>query len=97
MIGQAIIVTVSAVTAFFMVALNKQIGFGKYDARLLIFAIGIPCAICGTQIGLDWLGPSGFWYYNLLFLYYAYNAYNMNNLKFAMIPFVPGKKFLLCG
>ncbi len=61
MIGQAIIVTVSAVTAFFMVVLNKHIGFGKYDVVLLLLAIGIPSAIGGTEIGLDWLGPSGFW------------------------------------
>ena len=51
----------SAVIAFFMVALNKHIGFGKYDAVLLLLAIGIPATINGTEVGLDWLGPSGFW------------------------------------
>lgn len=60
-LSQSVIVLVSAMSAFFMVAIGKRIGFGRYDWILLSMSLAIPVGIGVPMLALDWFGPAGFW------------------------------------
>lgn len=59
--AQGLLISIIALSAFFMVTLNKRITFGKYDWLLMATIIGIPVVLGTVMVTLDWLGPSGYW------------------------------------
>ncbi len=60
--AQAMLVLVTSLSSFIRVVFNKQINFGKYDSVILVSSYGIPATVSLVLVGLDWLGPSGFWW-----------------------------------
>ena len=60
-IGQSLIVVFTAVNAAVMVILQKRLNLGRYDWKLLGFALGVPLLIGILTAATRVLGPSGAW------------------------------------
>ena len=59
--AQSLVVMLTAVGAFLMVAKSAGFNLGKFDWRLLLFAYGAPAVLGGAFLYFGFLGPSGAW------------------------------------
>ena len=59
--AQTMVVMVIAFNAFVMVVKERRIPYGKYDWKLLLFALGVPLMVCTVTLATGHFGPSGAW------------------------------------
>lgn len=57
--AQILMVNVIAINAFLLIFFRKNIDFGRYDWRLLLWTFGVPLCIGSCALLLDTLGPNG--------------------------------------
>lgn len=57
--AQNLMVNVVAINAFVLIYFNKNIDFGKYDWRLLLWILGVPFVGVVFAASLGQLGPAG--------------------------------------
>eukprot|EP00111_Clytia_hemisphaerica_P004024 TCONS_00011531-protein len=57
--AQIFMVNLIAINAFLLIYFRKNIDFGKYDHRLVIWTFGMPCIGGITCLALNALGPNG--------------------------------------
>ena len=60
-IGQALIVIFTSVNAFVMVVKERKINLGKYDWKLISYALGIPFVVGILGVSTGHFGPTGMW------------------------------------
>ena len=57
--AQNLLVNVVSINAYLIVYFRKNIDFGKYDWKLLIWMYGVPCVAGLIAVSSDTMGPNG--------------------------------------
>ena len=60
-LGQALIVIFTSVNAFVMVVKERKIDLGKYDWKLIVYALGVPFFVGILGVSTGHFGPAGMW------------------------------------